>query len=471
MPIIPNKQIPKISDKIYEDISTTDGVLEIEATEAEIASLKKGTAIRVIPKKISDGNAITLSIGSNSYNIKTDANEDPASNQIKPDLLITLTLDIDTNGDEYFVLRNSENNFSFLNGQPILPSEPQPGTGLKIIGSPSVFNNSESTQYNFNQYTMISLETQPPENTVIEYCLVRVLDSCVVGDDYNIGVMEINKDGIITSKYSNSYTCKENDVGTKFVLIDNITFRGDTKLVGFSSTDKVLTNMGNYNPKKLEVQGVELNGVRAQGALLTSNDIGNHFKMGKNLTDTISGRHKLSEEGARMLQVLLVVRDTVETFVDYFAIPERSTIHTLTSKNYDTTDIENTFYVDSVKGIGWGTNDNTYKTLEIPVPANATEFSLVFSGSENVPVIGLGYLDIRDKDNNSLFSFTDGHSNSNSNQTIYINGNKVTGNFYDVENKEVTVETQGATSIFVKMKGYTSSYAYTKRYIKSLIFN
>jgi len=124
-----------------------------------------------------------------------------------------------------------------------------------------------------------------------------------------------------------------------------------------------------------------------------------------------------------------------------------------------------------MKGIGWGTNDDTFKTLEIPVPNNSTQFTIVFSGDGNNPARGIGYLFIKDNSDNTIFSFSDGHASGGITQSIYINGQKQTGTFFNVINKEVVVEIQDATSIFIKMKGYTSSYPYTKRYIKSLLFN
>ena len=131
----------------------------------------------------------------------------------------------------------------------------------------------------------------------------------------------------------------------------------------------------------------------------------------------------------------------------------------------DTSEIESTFYTNNTLGIGWATNDNVEKSYIIDQKFSFNEVYVQYSGSYDTPVGGLGYLYAR-KDGNNILSFNDSHTSGVSGQSLKINGTTIIDREQVNVVNRVDVLNQGPNEI--TMKGFTSSYPYTKRYIKNL---
>jgi len=153
-------------------------------------------------------------------------------------------------------------------------------------------------------------------------------------------------------------------------------------------------------------------------------------------------------------------------------ITNGTTLDDLSALGIDISQIEDTFYTDDTLGIGWGTNDDTWRAIEISVPNGSTSFTITYSGYYNNPSGGLGHLAIVDENDNSLLVFSDVWTNDSEGQSLYINEETIfEKSEINIKNRTDIVQLNGATKIYIKMKGYTSSYPYTKRYIKKLVFN
>lgn len=131
----------------------------------------------------------------------------------------------------------------------------------------------------------------------------------------------------------------------------------------------------------------------------------------------------------------------------------------------NTSEIESTLYSDNTLGIGWGSNDNVEKSYIIDQKFSFNEVYVQYSGSYDTPVGGLGYLYAR-KDGNNILSFNDSHTSGVSGQSLKINGTTIIDREQVNVVNRVDVLNQGTNEI--TMKGFTSSYPYTKRYIKNL---
>lgn len=145
----------------------------------------------------------------------------------------------------------------------------------------------------------------------------------------------------------------------------------------------------------------------------------------------------------------------------------------LSNQGFTTTDISSTFYTDATYGMGWGTNDNVFKELVIPVPSGATGYTIVTTGEYNNPTGGLGWLHVYKNDGTTaIYDFYDAWTNDATGQSLAVNGSFVfnqsqTNLYNDSRSGSLASET---ANIKINMKGYTASYGYTKRYIKSLTF-
>jgi hypothetical protein len=140
----------------------------------------------------------------------------------------------------------------------------------------------------------------------------------------------------------------------------------------------------------------------------------------------------------------------------------------------DNVNIAPTFYSDSVKGIGWGTNDQLYKEFQIKdLPFN--QYKVTVSGAYDTPAGGLGSLLFDDDSQNgklwndptvgaNSFYLQDAWTDPASKQELWVVGS-VPLVVDDILNQTYTVS---AYSPYITMTGYTSSYPYTRRYINSL---
>ncbi len=131
----------------------------------------------------------------------------------------------------------------------------------------------------------------------------------------------------------------------------------------------------------------------------------------------------------------------------------------------NTSEIESTLYSDNTLGIGWGTNDNIEKSYIIDQKFFFDEVYIQYSGSYDTPSGGLGYLYAR-KDGNNILSFNDSHTSGSSGQSLAINGVLIINREQVNVINRIDILPQHIDEI--TMKGFTSSYPYTKRYIKNL---
>ncbi|MDD5639934.1 MAG: fibrinogen-like YCDxxxxGGGW domain-containing protein [Candidatus Pacebacteria bacterium] len=140
----------------------------------------------------------------------------------------------------------------------------------------------------------------------------------------------------------------------------------------------------------------------------------------------------------------------------------------------DTSNIASTFYSDSTKGIGWGTNDYVFKQLTIDTHSNINEVKVKISGERNTPSGGFGYLWLY-QDVGLNLQFNDSWGGVNDGQTLIINGVKVYDNSTNsFVNYQVVWDNNPyswtGSIIKISMRGYTSSYPYTKRYINDVYY-
>ena len=138
------------------------------------------------------------------------------------------------------------------------------------------------------------------------------------------------------------------------------------------------------------------------------------------------------------------------------------------SKFGSTADISSTFYSNASYGIGWGTNDDDPKILNMDIPY--TKIKVTHSGFYNSPSGGLGTMYIKDENGNNLLVSQDAWTSSSEGQILQVNGitifNRQTTN---ISNRVDTITRSLSSQLNIHMFGYTSSYAYTYRYIKRLL--
>jgi len=135
------------------------------------------------------------------------------------------------------------------------------------------------------------------------------------------------------------------------------------------------------------------------------------------------------------------------------------------SKFGSTSQIESTFYSHSTYGVGWGTNDDAYKALSIYMPFNDAKIKL--SGFYNSPSGGLGHMNIISNGGYHIAGLHDSWADNGTGQSLTIGNTAIfTANTTNVVNQSYS--TYGANEdkgLYIEMKGYNSSYGYTKRYI------
>jgi hypothetical protein len=139
-----------------------------------------------------------------------------------------------------------------------------------------------------------------------------------------------------------------------------------------------------------------------------------------------------------------------------------------------------TAYQDT-NGFGWGTNDQAYKAFNITNIDGFSTMKIVITGAYNTPAGGLGMMTVGSASyqgylwnqalpGSTALSFTDGNTDSAQLQGLSYtdssgNHSETLGN---VNNRSLTIV--GASNLkWVNMTGYTSTYAYTKRYISLMM--
>ena len=167
--------------------------------------------------------------------------------------------------------------------------------------------------------------------------------------------------------------------------------------------------------------------------------------------------------------------ENVETEVDvnfYSPINSSVSIESLKQdpKITNANSIENTFYKDA-KGIGWGTNDNTSYFIEIEVPKNATSLKVIFTAPAYDKEMGWFTVQgISDSSTIELIHIQDAWNNIN--KKVFKKGILDIENWTeDIIDKEYNISINNLKRIKIEFKGYTSSYDYSKNYIKELTFN
>lgn len=94
---------------------------------------------------------------------------------------------------------------------------------------------------------------------------------------------------------------------------------------------------------------------------------------------------------------------------------------------------------------------------------------ITYSGSYNTPSGGLGELRVRNG-TSELLLLTDSWTNNPDGQSLYINGATIFNlSQTNVVNRTDEIPAASSTSLLVKMNGYTTSYAYTQRFISRLM--
>lgn len=149
-------------------------------------------------------------------------------------------------------------------------------------------------------------------------------------------------------------------------------------------------------------------------------------------------------------------------------INDHNTDLTYLSKFGNTSDISGTFYSDSTYGIGWGTNDNVFKIYDANI--EHTKIKVTYSGFYNVPAGGLGLLYLRNENDDIYLVFNDSWTDSSAGQSLRVNGTQIlTQSQTNIVNRTDTITRPSSTQVSIEMAGYTSAYAYTKRYISRLL--
>lgn len=133
----------------------------------------------------------------------------------------------------------------------------------------------------------------------------------------------------------------------------------------------------------------------------------------------------------------------------------------------DTSEINSTFYTNSTYGIGWGTNDNSYKELKIDL--NYDEVYVTYTGFYAELPSALGFMIIT-SNLKSLVNLTDAWASWQNGQTLSVNGSTIFNQSRTpVVNRTDQIPASNSSSLRIEMKGFTSAYSYSRRWIKRLM--
>lgn len=135
----------------------------------------------------------------------------------------------------------------------------------------------------------------------------------------------------------------------------------------------------------------------------------------------------------------------------------------------DTTYIEGTVYTDSIRGIGWGKNDGSFKSLQFyNMPFSSVKLEV--SGDYNNPINGTGYMEIYTSANGNIVSFIDDDYSGDDGQSLYVDGQPVLVND-KTDLIKYKIEYNGSNdsqnNLVIKMRG-DSNYPYCRRYVRML---
>lgn len=135
----------------------------------------------------------------------------------------------------------------------------------------------------------------------------------------------------------------------------------------------------------------------------------------------------------------------------------------------DMSSIDSVKYYDNEYGIGWGTNDGIYYSLQF-YNLPFSDIKVQLSGDYNNPENGTGYLEMVTGANGSVISFIDGDETGNYGQDVIVDGinvlpdNKTNLTKFNVGYKG---DNDGMNTLTVKMRG-DSNIPYCRRYVKML---
>ena len=133
----------------------------------------------------------------------------------------------------------------------------------------------------------------------------------------------------------------------------------------------------------------------------------------------------------------------------------------------DTSEISSTFYTNSTYGIGWGTNDNIYKNYTINF--NYNQVYITYTGYYAELSNALGFMSIS-TDLKNIVQLSDAWVNWQNGQTLIVNGTTIfSQSRTPIVNRTDQIPTSNSSSLTVGMKGYTSAYNYSRRWIKRLM--
>lgn len=135
----------------------------------------------------------------------------------------------------------------------------------------------------------------------------------------------------------------------------------------------------------------------------------------------------------------------------------------------NTNNISSTFYSDVNYWIGWWTNDDIEKYLNINI--NYSNIKIKFSWFYDTPSEWLWKLTIKNEndENTNILYFTDSWTNKDTGQTLSINNNTIySQSTINEENRKEIINYENSSLISIWMKWHTSEYSYTKRYIWEL---
>jgi len=185
--------------------------------------------------------------------------------------------------------------------------------------------------------------------------------------------------------------------------------------------------------------------------------------------------------------MLITTNDTVQAADDYEPIIEvikiDDTLQTLKDRGFDTSDIEDTFYTDDVKGVGWGTTDSTYHYISLDVDVSKYDaVSGTISGNYRVDDDnkGMGWVSVSQYNSNgdhtrAAFGLDDAWAHDSELQELYVYNTLEHANDYSrlvgeqVNRRCNATLLEDTTTLKILMKSYTDDYQYSKRYISSLI--
>jgi hypothetical protein len=142
-----------------------------------------------------------------------------------------------------------------------------------------------------------------------------------------------------------------------------------------------------------------------------------------------------------------------------------SEILTYMSQFSNTSSLQSTFYYNSSYGVGWGTNNDTWVNYSIN-NISYTEIEMTYSGFYENPAGGLGQMVL--SNGSTLVSLADSWTDYRFGQTLYVRPSNVLYQSRTNVINRTSYFSENSSLIDISMKGYTSSYGYTRRYIKYL---